>query len=287
MDEEKAMDFTDEEITSGAEPDEQQIRDDWYGNESAGITSTADSKESDDDDEPTDEDGDDADGPARKLPDTKAQEASQSFRLKYMGQELDVTQDELVTLAQKGKDYDRIRSRADALSGELQKNSGYLTFLEELSKKSGQSLEDFVGKASKAMGLPTPVMPASPGTTALTQAPGGEAGTPQRLSATIQDSPGDIGERSAADRRNREVSEFLAEYKSVDPQTIPKEVWSAVKAGKPLLTAYQSYENRVLKEKIDAQRKNLENRMKTAGSRATAGGQRPRGEIEDDWYNNN
>jgi hypothetical protein len=282
MDEEKALEMTNEESAGDMEPSEQQIRDDWYGDGLDGRTSI---EPDDNGGEPVDDDGDT--GVDEKQPDTKAQEANQSFRLKYMGQELDISQDELVTLAQKGKDYDRIRSRTDALSGELRKNSGYLTVLEELAKKSGQSLEDFVGKASRAMGLSIPVMPASPGTTALTQAPGGETGTPRRLSATIQDSPGNIGERSAADRRNREVAEFLAEYGTVDPQTIPKEVWNAVKAGKPLLTAYQSYENKRLKEKIDAQCKNLENRMKTAGSRATAGGQRPRGEIEDDWYNNN
>ena len=42
----------------------------------------------------------------------------QTFRLKYMGEELIVGRDEVIRLAQKGMDYDRIRARADELAAQ-------------------------------------------------------------------------------------------------------------------------------------------------------------------------
>ena len=155
----------------------------------------------------------------------KAQESGERFKLKYMGREMEVDKDELITLAQKGKDYDRIRSRADALN--------------ETLKKSGDS-PDLAGP--------------------------------------------DGAQQRQSERRTREVSEFMSEYGSVDPRAIPKEVWESVSAGKTLLGAYQSYENKSLKARLEAERKNRENARRTAGSRKSVGGTRARGAIEDDWY---
>lgn len=38
---------------------------------------------------------------------------AETFRLKHLGEDLEVGRDEIITLAQKGKDYDRIRRRLD------------------------------------------------------------------------------------------------------------------------------------------------------------------------------
>ncbi len=197
---------------------------------------------------------------------TNEPKADQSFKLKYLGQELDVSRDEMITLAQKGKDYDRIRSRADALSDELQKT--------KLTQKSRQNLDDFIGNTksslsseSKASGQGSERIAGSERT--LTQKPPSE---PLRTDV------------DARERRSREVAEFMSEYGSVEPRTIPREVWDSVRSGKTLLGAYQSYENKSLKARILAERKNLLNAQKTVGSRKSSGGLRVRGAIEDDWY---
>ncbi len=252
-------------------PQASVIENDWY--DAGGFTAVPASERGDG---PADSDADSGDTGTR--PDTAAREADQSFRLKYMGQELEVSKDELITLAQKGKDYDRIRSRADAMAEALRENSEYRAFLEELASRSGQSLEEFIGKTRQAMNLTVsgkPTMPSSP--PADNNPPGA------RQSPTAET---DAGAMSAAARRDRDIAEFLSEYGMVDPRAIPQEVWDAVRAGKSLLAAYQSYENKLLRAYIEAERKNRENRLKTAGSRYTAGATEPRGEIEDDWYNN-
>lgn len=270
MDENRALNISGE-IDADTEPDifEPEVRlieEDWYGEGPADRNQHPDEGEAGVENDLSEDE-----------PDVPQREADQSFRLKYLGEEIEVSREEMIRLAQKGKDYDRIRSRADALSDTVRENSGYLGFLEELAKKSGQSLADFVGKTRTAM-------------RASGEIPASQAGVRQSANVASVGSDeqhtGGAQVQSAAGRRNREVAEFIAEYRDIDPRSIPREVWDGVKSGKTLLASYQSYENRLLRAQIDAERQNLENRLKTAGSRATAGTPRPRSEIEDDWYNN-
>ncbi|MDR3310959.1 MAG: hypothetical protein LBS90_06385, partial [Oscillospiraceae bacterium] len=48
-----------------------------------------------------------------------AQPGVERFVLKYLGETFEVSRDELIRLAQKGRDYDRIRGRAESLAGRL------------------------------------------------------------------------------------------------------------------------------------------------------------------------
>jgi len=155
-------------------------------------------------------------------PETGDAAEEERFTLKHLGQEFDVSRVELITLAQKGKDYDRIRARADALAAAQNANH---------SASSADSAHD-----------------------------------------------------EYCDRRDGEIQEFVSEYGGVSPEDIPPEVWSEVLRGRPLLGAYQAFENRALKARIMADMQNHENRLRSTGSRATAGKAQERGELESDWY---
>lgn len=129
----------------------------------------------------------------------------ETFRLKHLGDEYEVTREEVIALAQKGRDYGRIRDRLDGLES-----------------RAG----------------------ASPGIM-------------------------------------REIHDFISEYGSrIDPATIPGEVWTEVRAGKPLLSAYQSYENRELRERL----RGGVNRARAPGGTSSAGESPASGELESDWY---
>ena len=98
-------------------------------------------------------------------------------------------------------------------------------------------------------------------------------------------------EEIAAEKRQADVAEFLAEYKSIDPATIPAEVWESVKNGKTLLTAYQAYELKATKAERDrlaaeaeAAKKNAENKAKSTGSKQSAGNKPPLDQYAADWY---
>ena len=134
--------------------------------------------------------------------------ADAGYTLKHLGREVNVTRDEIITLAQKGMDYDRIRARSDALMLKSAETDGY------------------------------------------------------------------------SERRDRELLEFVSVYRDVAPDSIPAEVWSEVETGRTLLTAYQGYENRRLKERLMDDM----NRRRSTGSRATFGKAQERGELEHDWY---
>ncbi|MDR3278823.1 MAG: hypothetical protein LBT12_08615 [Oscillospiraceae bacterium] len=158
------------------------------------------------------------DGPA----DAEGGGAQERFTLKHLGQAFEVSKEEVIALAQKGRDYDRIRTRAESLAERL--------------------------AITETNGLP-----------------------PEQ--------------RDAARARDRDVEAFFAEYgNGFDPRSIPPEVWRRVENGKPLLSAYQSYENRLLREKLGADAKNAENHARAAGSRSTDGATAARGELENDWY---
>lgn len=258
MEEGKNGNLTNEQAFSLANISEALIEEDWNSN-SADMLSKDETEEEERDKTPDDEED-----PKNARPDER--EDNQSFKLKYMGQEIEVTKDEIIVLAQKGKDYDRIRTRADEMSSAVKQNSEYMSLLEALASKSGQDVATFVEKTRLAMmSEDNDPLPDSRRRFSLTTAPEHE-------------------NMNSQERRNREIAEFLAEYKDIAPRTIPEDVWKSVREGRTLLSAYQSYENKILKAQIEAEKKNLENRSRSAGSRQSSGNARPRGEIEDDWY---
>jgi len=128
------------------------------------------------------------------------------YALKHLGEEHQVTREEVIALAQKGRDYDRIRERLVRL-------------------ESG--------------------------------------GQPQ--SSTLV----------------RDVHDFVSAYgSSVRPDTIPAEVWTDVRAGIPLVVAYQRFENRSLRGQL----KTHSNRVRATTGAFSAGDTSGDGLIESIWY---
>ena len=77
--------------------------------------------------------------------------SSDSFTLKYMDEEKTVSREEVVTLAQKGMDYDRVRRRLEEtgsalkeyeqIRGQLGLRGEQLRWMDELAKEQGLSLD--------------------------------------------------------------------------------------------------------------------------------------------------
>ena len=127
------------------------------------------------------------------------------FNLKHLGEENVVTREEVIALAQKGQDYDRIRERLVRLES---------------------------------------------------------SGAP-KSSALVRD-----------------VHDFVSMYGNrIKPETIPAEVWSDVRAGIPLVVAYQRFENRSLRVQL----KTRENRARATNGTYSAG-DNGGGSIESSWY---
>ncbi|MDR0861992.1 MAG: hypothetical protein LBN30_04360 [Oscillospiraceae bacterium] len=208
-------------------------------------------------------DGDDEDAP---------KQTEETFRLKHLGEEFTATREEVVALAQKGRDYDRIRARSESLAAALAEREEHVAFIRELAAGEGMTAAEFID-ARRAADI------------ARREGLNHEEAT-ARVRAEREAQP-DYAARNAATRREREIESFLTEYgNDFDPKLIPSEVWDEVKHGKTLLQAYQSHENRTLKDKLrDAEQQKL-NAARSIGSRATDGGER-RNRIETMWYSAN
>ena len=66
-----------------------------------------------------------------------AEEQTDQFVLKHLGEEKTVSRDEVVVLAQKGMDYDRIKQQLTEEREKAEKNSEIVRSLSELAKESG------------------------------------------------------------------------------------------------------------------------------------------------------
>jgi hypothetical protein len=199
--------------------------------------------------------------------------AGERFTLKHLGRQVEVTRDEVIALAQKGRDYDRIRERADELTHAAKRGETLEAVLREVAARTNTPAEELID------GARADIIARSEGVSreeALIRARG------ERLGGV---SPEVTQRRVRERKRDSEISEFMSVYGGrVEPSAIPREVWGEVSSGKPLLFAYQSYENRRLREELASARLSGENSSRSSGSRSGDGVNGARGELESDWY---
>lgn len=258
----------DEEVTDTETPDED------------GETDEAEQPDSSDKTDKSDE------------PDTK-EETPETFKIKYMGEELEVNREEVVQLAQKGKDYDRIRSKYDeftAFANKYPAHEEQLEFLNDLATQSNMTVDKLIEETRIRQlvdqGFDETI---ARDKYALEQ----EKRQLEREKAGVAKlQQAEETTKADQERRAKDIQEFLAEYPDIKPTELQglKEVWDAVANGKSLVDAYRAYENKQLKEqmkalstKLEATEKNKANKAKSTGSRATSGNKQTDAFLED-WY---
>jgi hypothetical protein len=198
--------------------------------------------------------------------------SDQSFMLKHLSEIRTVGRDEVITLAQKGLDYDRIRGKYDAAAAELGRTNDAYVIMKEMAESQGMTAEALIDATRTQLLVQKHRL-----------APQDAAGRVRSMRASLDRANGP--ERETAARRQNEIHEFLGEYGTgIDPKSIPPEVWQSVSKGKTLLAAYQAWELKKLRAESGAARKNTENKERSAGSRFSAAGVKPRDAIADDWY---
>lgn len=211
---------------------------------------------------------------AAQIEEPKADEPK-AFVLRYMGEEKTVNEQELIALAQKGMDYDRIREVHD-------KNKPVVDLMNQFATKAEMSLEDYVSFIRKQAKI----------------AEGMSAENAEReinvenREAAIAEKEAEEAEKAAAeqrrqsekdseaDRRNADITAFIKEYPEAakDAKSIPAEVWNEVNKGSTLVGAYSRYlvrqakgEVSNAKKQLEAEKKNVGNASRGTGSMTTAG----------------
>ena len=289
---EEAVETSDAFFDGWDEVDDVAVADDGQTNDvddSEDPDNTEESEEEDadaDQREADDAEGGDADAEAKgESEGDKGTPDQDEFVLKHLGEERKVSRDEVVQLAQKGLDYDRIRERWDGVKNDIPKLRSYEKFLADLAESRGGNIEALMDETmtqilinrAKAKGEELSASAAAAQAVRMRM----ENGTPRGYDdeATEPGVSGTEGEPGGKPDANEMVNRFLAEYPTVRAESIPKEVWDEVnRNGGDLLQAYRGYENKKLAEENKRLQKELEsakqqqkNKARSTGSTKSVG----------------
>lgn len=232
--------------------------------------------------------------------DSKPEEAESQFELNYMGKRETVGRNEVIALAQKGKDYDRIREKLSTAEAELGTLRGekanferYSQFLEKLAKQSNtdvQSIMDSVNakilmEEENAKGNHISEDIALERIKLEREKAEFEAQKKSKPEQAAEEKePAAEPEKDTAKaKRQDEFLAFAREYPAVKATDIPKEVWDDFNSGKSLVGAYAKYENKMLREQLAAAEQNNKNRERSTGSRDNAGAGKQKDAFDLGW----
>lgn len=220
----------------------------------------------------------------------QAQTDGQLFELKHLGETKNVNRDEVVTLAQKGMDYDRVTEKNTQLETQVSEQKQQLAqltehenALQELAKQSGTTVEELVENMLIA----------------VTKSKYGIDDDGMALERVKLDR-----ERRALDQERAQAANekwrgecfdaFAKAYPDVDPASIPNGVWEAFNRGETLVSAYARERNKALEAEIARMKSEQETRDRNAANAArSTGSQSSAGKAGSDeafdalWYDGN
>lgn len=275
--------------------------DDGWGDEAATVTETGEDEGMTETEEGAEATADQPEENADTTPQAEAQDAGEPeatetdagdgekkdetkpFKLKYLGREVEVGSEEIVTLAQKGMDYDRQRNAHEKLKGDIEALGGMdklrdnEDFLKELATLSGVSVEEVKDELRVSLLMKKEN---------VTKEVARQRVELQKREKKLTEKEAKIteteAEATAQKKRDDDFSAFLDKYPTVRGQDIPQEVWDAWKNGESLLAAYEKHltkkeleearaEIQRLKSEKEISEKNADNRRKSTGSMKGAG----------------
>lgn len=231
----------------------------------------------------------------------QAQTDGQLFELKHLGETKNVNRDEVVTLAQKGMDYDRVTEKNTQLETQVSEQKQQLAqltehenALQELANQSGTTVDELVENMLIAVtkskygidddGMALERVKLDRERRALDQERAALA--PQKQEQ----------EQQAANEKWRGecFDAFAKAYPDVDPASIPNGVWEAFNRGETLVSAYARERNKALEAEIARMKSEQETRDRNAANAArSTGSQSSAGKTGSDeafdalWYDGN
>lgn len=205
-----------------------------------------------------------------------------SFTLKYMGEEKSATREEIVPLARKGMDYDRVKGQLEAarndlrdyeqVKADLSKLNERLQYLDELAKEQGMTTDELIEN--------TQVQVMHRKTGKDMEVCRGIVANERRARELQAQQAAVTSTKDQNAKRDADIAEFMKAYPELasDPKNVPDEVWEAVNKGESLLNAYRAYEVKALRAELEQQKaaaaeekRKQENKSRSTGSQKTKG----------------
>jgi len=274
---------------------------DWSDIDTSGLTDDEDTapeneagteEEADQPETEGDADGEGEETPEEPEGETKEEqkEPDQTFELKHLDETRTVNREEVIALAQKGMDYDRIRGKLDELRGveaQASENELYAEFVKELADGAGISVEELIDgtRARVLTDRATKEGRSLSHEEALQQAK-------QTREARAQENQQGKEAREARVKQEHfreETMRFRSLFPEVKAENIPDQVWKEYDQTGNLVDAWNHSENQRLAEENKSLKRELEglkqehkNEARSTGSRRSAGaGQRSA--VDDAW----
>lgn len=202
---------------------------------------------------------------------------NEEFTLKHLDETKTVSRDEVISLAQRGLDYDRVREKLTAASEQLAALQGAdekLSFFKELADSQGKTLDQFIEATAAALRAREKQIPFDE---ALKEV---QFDFEKRKFAKEKTDweKKQSDRQSADDSRNADIEAFMTRYPDAakDPQSIPKEVWEDVDKNGSLVDAYGRYLDKQkdakiaeLTRQLEQQKQHNANKQRSTGSQST------------------
>lgn len=211
-----------------------------------------------------------ADNPA---PDKEA--APKTWELRHLGEVKSVNEAEMIALAQKGLDYERVRGKYD-------ESKPVMELFGQFAQKAGMTIPEYVAyirtQAKKANGMSE--AEAKRAVELEDREAAVSAKEAQQAQAAAEQTAADKAKNDAAEKRRADIAEFQKNFPDAakEPEKIPPEVWAAVRGGESLSMAYAKYAIKQAQEARDAAEhkaasteQNQKNASRSSGSMKTAG----------------
>lgn len=209
--------------------------------------------------------------------------AEETFTLKVNKEEKSYSREEVITLAQKGADYDRVKEQLTQTRGQLESQQEAMDVLAELAKEGGMELPQLLDSLRLNMLKKQGLSDDAANERLLRMKAEKENATLKAAATQTQQ------QESNADRAKREVAEFRENYPDVElTKELMDKLMIDVSGGKSLTAAYRNLEKaqadaRIaeLERQLAANKKNAENRATSPGSQKDSGGRRAKSEYDD------
>ena len=190
------------------------------------------------------------------------------FTIKNRDETRSVTRDELISMAQKGWDYDHVREERDQLRQYRQEADPALELVKSYAQRNNMSVSDYLDFCRKHELMASGMNQQDAEQKLRFEKERAELDRRQAELNAIQQQQDSAKQQAAqqAEARKQDIQAFYQAYPGVDPKSIPQEVWAAVQAGQTMTNAYTMHENKRLQAEIAAMKQNEKNRAAAPGS---------------------
>lgn len=190
------------------------------------------------------------------------------FTLKNRDEIRQVTRDELIAMAQKGWDYDTVRTERDQLRQYRSEADPALELVKGYAQRNNMTVPEYLDFCRKQELMRGGMDEQTANQTLQMEKRKADLDAQEaRVNAQkIQQDTLLQQTKARQEERRKDMASFMQAFPDVKADAIPKEVWAQVAQGVPLVSAYAMHENKRLTAELAAERQNKANRQNTPGS---------------------